>query len=173
MRVMRPNEKKLSHRCGYELASLSTTIYQPSTFSVQWPAVGSIAWLGLGEHGVDVRDEPRREANLFGFAPPALATRRSEQGAQECSTCRFESPLRKNSALRSIPNVKSRPGVFLQHLLQSKLIGGIQRAFPLKAGGHQLGDVAVLGDRLADHRPLFHRRVVFGALEGAGILLDL
>ena len=72
---------------------------------------------------------------MFGFAPPALATRRSEQGSQECSTCRFESPLGKDTSLRSVPNVKSRPGVFL-HLLQSKLIGCVQRALPMKPGGH-------------------------------------
>src|SRR6476646_6529934 len=101
-----------------------------------WAGVHSIAWLGLGEHGVDVHDEPRMESNMFGFAPPTLATRRAEQGAQECSTCRFESPLRKDSALRSVPNVKSRPRVFLQHLLQSKLIGCVQRALPMKTGGH-------------------------------------
>src|SRR5919109_1217198 len=81
--------------------------------------------LGLGEHGVDVKDEPRREANMFGLAPPVLTTRRSEQGAQECSSCRFESPLRKNTPLRSFPNVEGRPSIFLQHLLQPQLIGGV------------------------------------------------
>ena len=70
---------------------------------------------------------------MFGFAPPALATRRSEQGAQECSSSRFESPLWKDTALRSVPNVESRPGVFLQHLLQPQLIGSIQRALSAKA----------------------------------------
>ena len=83
---------------------------------------------------------------MFGFAPPALAIRRSQQGVQECSTCRFESPLRKNTALRSVPNVKSRPGVLLQHLLQPQLIGGIEGALSVQAGGHQLRDVAMLGD---------------------------
>src|SRR5437763_14646850 len=95
-------------------------------------AVGSSDWLGLGEHGVDVQDEPGMEANMFGFAPPALATRCSEQRVQERSTCRFESPLREDSALRSVPNVKCRPSIFLQHLLQSKLIGCVQRALPMK-----------------------------------------
>ena len=110
---------------------------------------------------------------MFSFAPPALATRRSEQGAQECSTCRFESPLREDPALRSVPNVKSRPGVFLQHLLQSKLIGCVQRALPMKTGGHQLRDVAMLGDGHADHGPLLHSGVVFVPLEGGRILFDL
>jgi hypothetical protein len=61
----------------------------------------------------------------------------------------------------------------LQHLLQPQLIGGIQGAFSIEAGGHQLGDVAVLGDRLADHCPLLHRRIVLGALQRARILFDL
>src|SRR6476646_7992349 len=121
-------------------------------------------WLSLGEHGVDVRDESRMEADMFGFAPPALAARRPEQGVQECSACRLESSLREDTTLRSVPNVKRRPGVILHHLLQAKLIGRIEGAFPMKSGGHQLGHVAVLRDRLADHRPLFHRRIVFGAL---------
>src|SRR5438067_13126333 len=37
----------------------------------------------LGEHGVDVQDEPRREAHVFGAAPPSFAARCSEQAAQE------------------------------------------------------------------------------------------
>src|SRR4051812_27660572 len=135
--------------------------------------VRCIAWLGLGEHGVDVQDEPGMEANMFGFAPPALATRRSEQRIQERSTCRFESPLREDSALRSVPNVKSRPGIFLQHLLQSKLIGCVQRALPMKTRGHQLRYVAMLGDGHTDHGPLLHGRVVFVPLEGSRILFDL
>ena len=110
---------------------------------------------------------------MFGFAPPVLATRRSEQGVQECSTCRFESPLRKNTALRSVPNVKSRPGVLLQHLLQPQLIGGIEGTLSVQAGGHQLRDVAMLDDGHADHGPLRHRRVVFVPLEGGRILFDL
>ena len=110
---------------------------------------------------------------MFGFAPPALATRCSEQGGQECTSRRFESPLWKDTALRSVPNVERRPGVFLQHLLQPKLIGSIQCALSVKAGGHQLGDVAVSSDRHAYHRPLGHRGVVFVALERAGVLPDL
>src|SRR6266478_8685613 len=80
----------------------------------------------LGEHGVDVQDEPRREADMFGAAPPSPATCRFEQAGQEWPSRRFESPLRKDTALRSVPNVESRPGVFGQHLLQPQLIGGIQ-----------------------------------------------
>jgi len=110
---------------------------------------------------------------MFGFAPSALATRRSEQGAQECSTCRFESPLRKNTPLRSLPNVEGRPGIFLQHLLQPQLIGAIQGTLSMEARGHQFGNVAVFGDRHADHRPLRHGRVVLVPLECAGILPNL
>ena len=110
---------------------------------------------------------------MFGFAPPALATRRSEQGAQECATCRFESPLRKNTPLRSLPNVEGRPGIFLQHLLQPQLIGGIQGTLSMEARSHQFGDVAVFGGRHPNHRPLCHGRVVLVPLECAGILPDL
>src|SRR3954452_10343045 len=38
--------------------------------------------LGLAADGVDVRNETRMEANMLGFAPPAVAARRSEQGFQ-------------------------------------------------------------------------------------------
>jgi len=110
---------------------------------------------------------------MFGFVPPTLATRRSEQGAQECSTCRFESPLRKDTALRPVPNVERRPGVFLQHLLESELIGCIQRPFVVEAGRHQLCNVAILSDGHADYRPLLHGRVVLVTLERSGILPDL
>jgi hypothetical protein len=110
---------------------------------------------------------------MFGLAPPGLATRRSEQGVQKCSTCRFESPLRKDTALRPVPNVESRPGVFLQHLLESELIGWVQRLFLVKAGRHQLCNVAILSDGHANYRPLLHGRVVFVTLESGGILPDL
>ena len=110
---------------------------------------------------------------MFGAAPPGLATRRSEQAAQERSSRRFESPLRKNTALRSVPNVKSRPGIFLQHLLQPQLIGRINGALSMQASGHELGNVAVFGDGHADHRPLRHRGIVLVALERARILSDL
>src|SRR5438477_11934725 len=93
----------------------------------------------LGEHGVDVQDEPRNEARMFGAAPPGPATRRPEQVAQEWSSRRFESPLRKDTALRSVPNVERRPGVFGQHLLEPQLIGGIEGgALSAKASGHEL-----------------------------------
>jgi hypothetical protein len=69
--------------------------------------------------------------------------------------------------------VERRPGVFLQHLLQSELIGSIQRALPAKASGHKLGNVAVSGDGLTNHRPLRHRGIVLVALERARIVFDL
>ena len=77
------------------------------------------------EHGIDVQDEPSNEARMLGAPPPGPAPRRSEHVAQEWPTRRFESPLRKDTALRSVPNVKSRPSVFGQHLLQPELIGCI------------------------------------------------
>ena len=127
----------------------------------------------LGEHGVDVQDEPRNEARMFGAAPPGPATRRSEQAAQECPSRRFESPLRKDTALRSVPDMESRPGVFGQHLLQPQLIGSIQGALSAKTSGHELGNVAVSGDCLTNYRPLRHSGIVLVALERAGILSDL
>src|ERR1700681_1136655 len=114
----------------------------------------------LGEQRVDVSDEPRNEACMFGAAPPGSAALRSEQVAQERSGRQFESPLWKNTALRSLPNVEGRPGVFSQHLLQPQLIGGIEGTFSVQASGHQFGNVAVFGDRHADHRPLRHRGIV-------------
>jgi len=110
---------------------------------------------------------------MFGFAPPALATRCSEQGGQKCTSRRLESPLWKDTALRSIPNVERRPGVFLQHLLQPQLIGSIQRALPAKAAGHELGNVAVLGDCLTKHRPLLHRGIVLVTLKRGRVVFDL
>src|SRR5437868_15523435 len=80
----------------------------------------------LGEHGVDVQDESRNEARMFSAAPPGFAAHRSEQAAQVRSGRQFESPLWKNTALRSFPNVEGRPEIFLQHALQSQLIGGIK-----------------------------------------------
>ena len=110
---------------------------------------------------------------MFGAAPPSFSTRRSEQALQKSPARRFKSPFWKNTALRPFPNVKGCPGILLQHLLQPQLIGGIQGAFSLQASCHQLGDVAVLGDRLADHGPLLHRRIVLGALERVRILFNL
>jgi len=127
----------------------------------------------LGEHGVDVQDEPRNEARMFGAAPPGPATRRPEQAAQEWSSRRFESPLRKDTALRSVPNVGSRPGVFGQHLLEPQLIGGIEGMLSVQADGHEFGNVAVFGDGHADHRPLRHGGIVLVPLECAGIVFDL
>ena len=110
---------------------------------------------------------------MFGVAPLGPTTRRREQAAQKCPSRRFESPLRKDTALRSVPNVERRPGVFLQHLLQSQLIGSIQRLLSAKASGHELGNVAVSRDCLTDHRPLRHRGIVLVALERARIVFDL
>jgi len=127
----------------------------------------------LGEHRVDVSDETRNEACMFGAAPPGFAAFRSEQAAQVRSDRQFESPFWKNTALRSLPNVEGGPEVFLKHLLQPQLIGGIERTLSVQAGGHQFGNVAVLGDRHPDHRPLRHRGIVLVPLEGAGVLPDL
>ena len=65
------------------------------------------------------------------------------------------------------------PGIFLQHLLQSQLIGSIEIALAVKAGGHELGNISVSGDRLAEHRPLRHRRIVFVTLKRARVVFDL
>src|SRR5437763_13278556 len=93
----------------------------------------------LGEYGVDIQDERRNEARMFGAAPPGFAAHRSEQAAQVRSGRQFESPLWKNAALCSLPNVEGRPEIFSQHLLQPQLIGGIQRgALSAKASGHEL-----------------------------------
>src|SRR5438270_8935055 len=114
----------------------------------------------LSEHGVDVQDEPRNETRMFGAAPPGFAAHRSEQAAQVRSGRQFESPLWKNSALCSLPNVEGRPEIFSQHLLQPQLIGGIQGgALSAKASGHELGNVAVSGDCLTNHCPLRHSRM--------------
>jgi hypothetical protein len=126
-----------------------------------------------GEQGVDVRDEPRNEARMFGAAPPDFAMRRLKQAVEECSTRRFESSLRKDTAFRAIPNVKSRPGLFGQHLIQPQLIGRIHKALSVQASGHELGNVAVLGYGHADHRPLRHRGIMLVPLERARVLSDL
>src|SRR5687768_4178412 len=78
----------------------------------------SIGWLGLGKHGIDVRDESRMKAVAFSILPPSGAAPRPEQLLQQRSTSRFESSLRENTALCPIPNVKSCPRILLQHLLQ-------------------------------------------------------
>ena len=121
----------------------------------------------LGEHGVDVQDKPGNEARMFGAAPPGFAAHCSEQAAQECPSRRFESPLRKDTAQRSVPDMESRPGVFGQHLLQPQLIGSIQGALSAKTSGHELGNVAVSGDCLTNYRPLRHSGIVLVALERA------
>ena len=127
----------------------------------------------LREHGVDVHDEPRNEACMSGAAPPGAAAHRPEQFAQEWPSRRLEGPFRKDTALRSVPNVERRLGVFAQHLLQPQLIRRIQGALAVKASGHEFGNVAVFGDGHPDHRPLRHRRIVLVALERARIVFDL
>ena len=127
----------------------------------------------LGEHRVDVRDECRNEARMFGATPPGAAAHRPEHAAQECAARQFESSLWKDTALRSIPNMEGRPGVFSQQLLQPQLIGSIHGALTVQASGHELGDVAVSGDRHSDHRPLLHRGIVLVALQCGRILSDL
>jgi hypothetical protein len=73
---------------------------------------------------------------MFGSAPPGAAALGLEQLAQERSGRQFESALRENTALRPLPNVERGPGIFLQHLLQPQLIGGIERTLASQAGGH-------------------------------------
>jgi hypothetical protein len=53
------------------------------------------------------------------------------------------------------------------------LISRIHGALSVKASGHDLGNVAVSSDRLADQRPLRHRGIVLVALECARIVFDL
>jgi hypothetical protein len=79
----------------------------------------------------------------------------------------------KNTALRSVPDLKGRPRLFGQHLPQSQLIGRIHGALSVQTSGHELGNVAVLGDRLPDYRQLSHRRIVLGALQRSRILPNL
>src|SRR5262245_15740153 len=105
--------------------------------------------------------------------PPSRATRGPYHRSQERSTDDFESALGKNTALRSVPDLKGRPRLFGQHLPQSELIGLIHGALSVQTSSHELGNVAVLGDRLPDHRQLSHRRVVLGALQRSGILSNL
>ena len=136
-------------------------------------AVRCIAWLGLGEDGIDVRDKPGREANVFVNAPPSSSTRRSKQAVQESPARRFKSPFRKDTPLRPFPNVEGCPGILLQHLLQPELIGGIESTLSMEPTGHQFGNVPVLGDGHADHRPLRHCRIMLVTLKRPRVLSDL
>ncbi len=43
----------------------------------------------------------------------------------------------------------------------------------MQTRGHQLGDLAVLDHRHADHRPLRHGRIVLAPIESGGVLTDL
>src|SRR5258707_13085461 len=124
----------------------------------------------FGEWCIDVSDKSGNEANMFGAAPPRLATRRTEQIADHRSGGCFESSLRKDTALRSVPNVERRPGVLSQHLLQPELIGSIHGALSMKTSSHKLGNVAVFSDRHADYRPLRHRGIVLVALKCARVV---
>jgi hypothetical protein len=51
--------------------------------------------------------------------------------------------------------------------------GRCHGAFSAQTSGHELGYVAVLGDRLPDHRQLSHRRIVLDTLQRSRILSDL
>src|SRR2546423_6288256 len=110
---------------------------------------------------------------MFGAVPPSSAAHRSEQAAQVRSNRQFESPLRENTALRSLPNVEGRPEIFSQHLLQPQLVGGIESSLSMQPSGHQFSNVTVFGGRHADNRPLRHRRIMLVALERPRILSDL
>src|SRR5436190_18201088 len=93
----------------------------------------------LGEHGVDVQDKPGNEARMFGAVPPGFAAHCSEQAAQECPSRRFESPLRKDTALRSVPDMESRPGFFRTASAPASADRSIQGALSAKTSGHELG----------------------------------
>src|ERR1700730_5820997 len=110
---------------------------------------------------------------MWGATPPRSAAFGFEQTAQVKSDREFESPLWKNTALRSLPNVDGRRVPHRLHVLQSQLSGGIEGTLAVQAGRHQFGNVAVFGDRHADHRPLLHGGVVLVPLQRAGILPDL
>jgi hypothetical protein len=43
----------------------------------------------------------------------------------------------------------------------------------VKASGHELGNVAVSGDCLTNHRPLRHGGIVLVALERSRVVFDL
>src|SRR5882757_3781960 len=125
------------------------------------------------EQCVDFSDKSRNEADMFGAAPPGLAALGMEQIADHHSGRCFESSLRKDTALRSVPNVERRPGILSQHLLQPELIGSIHGALSVKASSHKLGNVAIFSDRHADHRPLRHRGIVLVALKCTRVVSDL
>src|SRR5205809_235001 len=107
----------------------------------------------LQQH-VDVRDEAGYEAHMFRALPPCGSARRLEQDTEDCPARELERPLWKDSALRSVPNMKRSPRILLEHLFEPELIGVVDRALSLQAGSHQFGDVPVRGDRLADDGPL-------------------
>src|SRR5437899_11896596 len=51
----------------------------------------------LGEYGVDIQDEPRNEANMFGAAPPASAAHGSSQTPHVSPAGNLQRPLGKHS----------------------------------------------------------------------------
>ena len=110
---------------------------------------------------------------MLGAAPPTATTLGFEQAAKKRPARKLERPSWKYSTPRPVPDVKGGPGVFLQHLIQPELISGIQGTASAKPIGHQLGDVAVSGDRHSDHSPLRHSGIVLVALERARIVFDL
>src|SRR5690242_15579231 len=69
--------------------------------------------------------------------------------------------------------MKRRPSVLLEKLLQSELIGCVERPPSAKTVGHEFSEVAVFGDRHPDHRPLRNSRIVLVALKRGGGLPDL
>src|SRR5690348_3168690 len=127
----------------------------------------------LFQHRVDVGYKCGNEADIFCGAPPCSATLGGEEASQEGTGGQLERPCGKNSALGSIPDMKRGPGMFLQQLLQSQLIGSVHGTYPGKTGGHELSEIAVFSDCHADHGPLSHGGIVLVALERSGILFDL
>ncbi len=69
--------------------------------------------------------------------------------------------------------MEAGPDLLEQELFQAQLIGLVQLALPMQTRGHQLGDLAVLDHRHADHGELLHGRVVLIAIEGGRVLADL
>src|SRR5689334_21974914 len=108
-----------------------------SAFRLSLSLFSSLRSRALGEHRVNVNDECGDEANMFGALPPRSAARGSEHDAQQSACCQFESSRRKDSALRSVPDVEGCPSLFLQHSLEPELIGSIENFLALQAGSHQ------------------------------------
>src|SRR5438874_2186056 len=130
------------HRCQLSHSNGAIVLVKPGGHA----DAASSTLQGPGAHSVQLR----------GTAPPGAAARCPEQATQERSGRQLECPFGENSALRSVPDMKGRPRVFSQKLLQPQLIGSVHRALSAKAGSHQLSNVAVPGDGHSDHCPLRH-----------------